>query len=303
MRPFGRVEFRAREGDIPRIRQPLKLFARSAAGLLLLPSPSFDPLNQHFYFTSPQWATAPEEIFRAGAGGTSSAHHQRGSATYFTLNEIDLVLKKYRRGGWLSRFVNDRYLFMGLARTRMGREYRLLQELRRRGLPVPEPVVARCCRHGWLFYSGELITARLNDTETLGARLQRQPLSAGEWASLGQTIAKFHFHGVYHADLNVENILLGGMFAITLIDFDKSGLRPSRSRQWISANHRRLLRSLKKGQSRCHQFHFAPADWQIYLSAHAKSLHHLRKAGALQPPGDTPSGGNGNLEIDSRNAS
>ena len=47
----------------------------------------------------------------------------------------------------VARLFGDRYLFTGEQRTRSAREFRLLAELSRRGLPVPAPIASRYVRH------------------------------------------------------------------------------------------------------------------------------------------------------------
>src|SRR4029453_11025308 len=56
------------------------------------------------------------------------------------------VLRHYRRGGLIAKLSQDSYLWTGAARTRSFAEWRLLAELRRRGLRVPAPIAARYVR-------------------------------------------------------------------------------------------------------------------------------------------------------------
>src|SRR5688500_17177149 len=66
------------------------------------------------------------------------------------------VLRHYRRGGLMAKLSQDSYLWTGSNRTRSFAEWRLLAELRRRGLPVPAPIAAYYSR-GLLTYRADLI--------------------------------------------------------------------------------------------------------------------------------------------------
>ena len=140
--------------------------------------------------------------------------------------------------------------------------FHLLQTLWELGLPVPQPVAARCQKLGPILYRGDLITRRIPASQTLAEALCRQSLSAEHWHALGTTLARFHDHDVYHADLNANNILLDEMGRFYLLDFDRGSQRHPEA-AWKNANLERLLRSLHKLQ-RLHQpFYFSPSDWAV----------------------------------------
>jgi len=178
-----------------------------------------------------------------GQGALRSQPGGRGGVAVIGTPAGDAVLRHYRRGGMVARLLGDRYLFLGRHRTRSDREFRLLAELQRRGLPVPLPVAARYVRHG-LLYSADLITLRIPDAATLAERLADGAFNATLAGRVGELIARFHREGVWHADLNAHNILVSAA-GIYLIDFDRGRLRPPSSR-WRRANLNRLKRSLVK---------------------------------------------------------
>lgn len=154
------------------------------------------------------------------------------------------VLRHYRRGGLLARLRGDRYLWKGASRTRPLREFRLLAQLRALGLPVPEPVVAGYVRSG-LSYRADLVTRHIEDAPTLAALLGTGLPEAALARAIGTTLARFHAAGVWHADLNAHNILVGADGRVWLIDFDRGRLRAPQ-RRWREANLQRLLRSCRK---------------------------------------------------------
>jgi 3-deoxy-D-manno-octulosonic acid kinase len=153
------------------------------------------------------------------------------------------VLRHYHRGGVMSRFVDDRYIWTGREATRAFREWRLLAELYASGLPVPRPIAARVWRHGFA-YTADILTVYLENTRSLDAMLHAGESLDTLWPVIGEVLRRFHDRGVHHSDLNVRNILVDSQERIFLVDFDKGSLR--RSGSWKQANLDRLQRSLRK---------------------------------------------------------
>ena len=167
----------------------------------------------------------------------------RGAVVFFRHGNDAWVLRHYRRGGVVGRFIRDRYLWCGVERTRAFREWRLLSELRERDLPVPPPIAARVRRHG-LGYTADIITEYIDNTQSLESILSDGGAILEQWELIGQTLRRFHDHGVDHTDLNARNILVDDKRRVFLVDFDKGKLRGSGS--WREENLRRLQRSLRK---------------------------------------------------------
>ena len=142
----------------------------------------------------------------------------------------------------MAKITKDRFLWSGEAETRSFAEWYLTYHLHRAGLPVPTPIAARYQRHG-LFYRADLITQRIENSESLAGRLAKGPLSFTQWIAIGRCLRRFHDAGVFHADLNAHNILLTPE-QVYLIDFDRGELR-SRG-WWTDTTLVRLYRSLEK---------------------------------------------------------
>jgi 3-deoxy-D-manno-octulosonic acid kinase len=206
----------------------------------------------------PQYWSARGEL-AAVSGGRGSAWFVGG-----------WVLRHYRRGGWAARISLDRYVWQGEDRVRAFVEWRLLQYLSERGLSVPKPVAARYQRTG-VTYRCDLITERIVDAQSLSAALASAPVPENTWRAVGAAIARFHRHGVDHADLNAHNILLDGNHGVTLIDFDRGRLRAPGA--WAARNLQRLRRSLEKISRSLPAGRFTPAEWrQVSAGYQAQSL-------------------------------
>lgn len=167
----------------------------------------------------------------------------RGSVAFVETPAGVCALRHYQRGGMVAPILGDRYLWTGRERTRGFAEFRLLIELKRRGLPVPAPVAARCRRSG-MHYTADLLTRRIENTRTLAECIAAGELDAGLATRIGGLIARFHAQGVDHADLNAHNVLAGPN-GLWLVDFDRGRIRASQG-EWGRANLRRLRRSLLK---------------------------------------------------------
>jgi len=174
----------------------------------------------------------------------------RGSAWFIASGAHQWVLRHFRRGGFIARLSQDAYVWTGEEGVRAFAEWRLLELLARRGLPVPRPVAARYQRTG-LRYRCDLITQRIVDAEPLSAALARSALREPLWRAVGAAVARLHGAGVDHADLNAHNILVGVKDVavgvedtVSVIDFDRGRLRAQGA--WSARNLRRLRRSLAK---------------------------------------------------------
>jgi 3-deoxy-D-manno-octulosonic acid kinase len=165
----------------------------------------------------------------------------RGQAVLLDSSVGHLVLRRFLRGGWVSRLSEDAYLNLGIHRSRAFREFRLLKTLRRLQLPVPEPVAASFEPNG-LTYKAGLLTRFIPDASEL-AELAPQ-LSIAQWSDLASTLEDFFSAGLSHPDLNARNLLLDRSGQWHLLDLDRAVLR---GREVDGrAMCRRLARSLEK---------------------------------------------------------
>jgi 3-deoxy-D-manno-octulosonic acid kinase len=140
--------------------------------------------------------------------------------------------------------------------TYLGRPLRPLQELaltaevRRRGVDAAEVLAARV--DGRLVYRGVLVTAEVPGAVPLIEALRAAPDADGRRTlaeRAGGAVARLHDAGVWHADLNMNNVLVpaDAPGALVFVDFDRARLSAgpltaAARRQ----NLRRLRRSLEK---------------------------------------------------------
>lgn len=199
----------------------------------------------------------------------------RGAAWFVQTDAGPAVLRHFRRGGLAARASRDRYLWLGAEQTRGFHEFRLLRALRARDLPVPAPLAAAYWRSG-PSYRAALLVERIAGARSLGDRLD-----AGEtppWAAIGRMLARFHRAGAFHADLNVDNVLMDGQDRIWLIDFDRGALRKP-ARGWQRANLARLQRSLRKRVRNAAACVPIDAGWRELLSAYDSGMESV----AMEP--------------------
>jgi 3-deoxy-D-manno-octulosonic acid kinase len=167
----------------------------------------------------------------------------RGAVLIATRGTDRWVLRHYRRGGLVSRFVEDHYLWLGLERTRAFREWRMLRRLHDAGLPVPNPVAAHVYRTG-VIYTGDLITSYLPNTHKLSWFITQGQVPPSCWPRIGRMVHALHDHGVDHPDLTAHNILLNDRGEAFLVDFDNACIRTAG--RWQRAGVERFQRSLRK---------------------------------------------------------
>lgn len=207
-----------------------------------------------------EWLLPPEDAQRVGAGGRQAAWFVAGS---FGAG----VLRGYRRGGLLARINRDRYRWAGEDLTRPFLEFRLMVAMRGAGLPVPQVLAAGYWRTGpW--YRAALLTRRIPGAVPLAQRLQ-DPAALGKAADV---VWRMHAAGVFHADLNVFNILFDEADAAWIIDLDRGRLGlDDAGRQ---ANLARLQRSFAKvaGDS-------GLAAWQRFAASYDENVLRARQAG------------------------
>lgn len=209
-----------------------KLVARGPHLMLVADDRAATPAAR--WFDAAEWQ-------RNGAVALESSG--RGEVLIVAHGDEQWVLRHYRRGGVVARFIDDHYLWLGAERARAFREWRLLRELRAAGLPVPRPVAAHVYKTG-VIYTADIITLYLPDTRKLSWFIAQGRVPADSWPRIGAMIATVHDHGVDHPDLTAHNILLDSAGRPFLVDFDNAQRKPPGP--WRSLGMARFNRSLRK---------------------------------------------------------
>ena len=180
------------------------------------------------------------------------------------------ILRHYHRGGLVAALMGDRYLWTGADSTRSFQEFRLLADMTRQGLPVPQVVAARYTRHG-AYYTADLIMRRIDNARTLAECLAAGTLDAALAEAVGNLLARFHRAGIWHADLNAHNILVTSQ-QLYLIDFDRGRQRTPAAR-WRTSNLQRLQRSLLKlGAPAAGDVTFEHTVWRPLLDQYERTF-------------------------------
>lgn len=179
-----------------------------------------------------------------GAKASVVTQGGRGAAWFIHAPCGEIVLRHFCRGGLPGRFVRRDYVFTRADAVRSFSEFRLLNKLLKKGLPVPEPLAAGYRLRGPLLYHASLIVRRIPDARPL-AECIGDTSSREIWHSAGACVRRFHNAGVFHADLNCMNILVADQ--VYLIDFDRGRMMPENTGDgWKANNLSRLERSAKK---------------------------------------------------------
>ena len=160
------------------------------------------------------------------------------------------VVRHYRRGGVVARFLKDRYLDSGVKRPI--RELTASARARERGVATPEVVAAAIYPvGGW--YRADIVTRFLPDSRDLADRLFRDDDVERRRAAMslaGALMRRAHEAGVVHNDLNLKNILIAGDRGAEqawLLDLDRAVvMRDAAARFERNLMLRRFGRSLRK---------------------------------------------------------
>lgn len=204
--------------------------------------------------TAPDFADAPAALglldaetlgsllrSAGGEGGRSGAHALRTSAG------VELVLRPFRRGGWLARLGRSPKL---PTPDRWFEEVRVTYELRKAGAPVPAPAFAIACRsgNGW---EGGVATVRVSAAVDAATFARNEEHSSAELelasAACGRAIRSFHDSGGKHPDLHLGNLLVSATAGDAwVIDLDRAQIGSLPTPRRRARELARLARSIAK---------------------------------------------------------
>lgn len=228
---------------------------RERASAMLI-HPDYEGRVTQDWFNAATWGDQARPVSSGGRGG----------AWFLQAGEDKLVLREYRRGGLVAKFARYAYAFTREADVRSFAEFRLLNAMISKGLPVPRPVAAWYRKLSPIQYRAAIIIERLENTSPLADLIAE--LDGDAWESIGETIRRFHDAGVMHADLNCFNVLVRDE-EYFLIDFDKSRLTAdSAPARWKEANLDRFSRSLVKVAGE----HTRAKVWSYFMNGYNRGM-------------------------------
>lgn len=227
----------------------------SARCYILQDKNAIENLERH-HFDASYWQDKPG--YKIVEGG-------RGGSVKIDLFGNAAILRQYRRGGLINKISTDCYIWLGKKRSRPWREWQLLCDASEAGLPVARPLGA-CVWKSGLTYRAAIITAYLENTETLADYLTHSTLDQAVWYQLGLVIKTMQVLGFRHPDLNANNLLIDLNSKIYIIDFDK-GRRMKQLDNWQWSALYRLQRSLVKIDKQ-KSLHYRDDDWQALMDGY-----------------------------------
>ena len=184
-----------------------------------------------------------------GEGCTPIVGAGRGTLFSFAYPGGRGLIRGYQRGGAMRVLWRDRYLLV----NRPAREFETHLTAQARGLRVP-PLLGVCWRRSGSFFSGAIATEAL-DAEHLLAYLQHDSPEKKEMLhACGAQIRRMHEAGLWHADLQVKNILIAQDGPI-LIDWDNARAQKALTPFQCMRNLLRLRRSFEKNHLDIRDYH------------------------------------------------
>ncbi len=193
--------------------------------------------------------------------GVSSVKGVRGAVLKRKINDVDVVVRLYRRGGLMKYFLKNTFFkSSSIDKSRPIREFYILNSLK--DLDVPRVVAVAVKEHRFT-YSGIIITEYIKDSFNL---LNEAPKNKGLIKELsfkaGILANKIITKGVFHPDLHVGNVLYRTNGEVFIIDFDKASVI-SKKEKGVTKLIERWSRSVNK---------FLSVNKDLYIDPFTKAI-------------------------------
>lgn len=172
-----------------------------------------------------------------------------------------VVVRHSHHGGLLARFTQDRFL----PPTRAPQELEASVRLAEAGIPTPRVVAYAIYPAGRFFRRSDVVTEEIAPARDLGVALKeaRDPAARRDLQILiAPLLSALAGAGVWHPDLNIKNILIGGTPEARrayLLDVDRVRFGAPGDPVIARANLARLFRSARKWRTQ-HGGGFSEAD-------------------------------------------
>ena len=149
----------------------------------------------------------------------------RGTICYAEISGLGpVVIKEYRRGGFLGK-VNPN-LYLKTAESRPEQEFRMLKIAAQAGVSTPKPlaaIVQGSRATGNLFYRGWLMMQHLDHQDNLASLSVNDADRAYEMLpTVAKELGTMIDSSIFHQDLHPGNILVSEDGSVSVIDFDKA---------------------------------------------------------------------------------
>lgn len=188
--------------------------------------------------------------------GAKALESRRGTAFRVPMGEGEWVVRHYRRGSALTRWLSDLYLRVG--EPRPVHELRVSHAARERGVETPQVVALAVYREG-PFYRADLATRYVPRSTNLAQALFGEEMRSQEerleaLSAAGGLVRGAQERGVVHVDLTLQNVLLEWSVRpprAHLLDLDACRIAPGPLPAWRrEVMLRRFERSLRGWEER-----------------------------------------------------
>jgi len=186
------------------------------------------------------------QALATGENCSPVARSERGALRkFFWIGNREGLVRVCHRGGLLGPLLGGKYLIV----NRPGREFRCHFFAEQRGVRVPH-LLGVCWERKGPWITGAIATELLPGTDLLAwlrqhDSLEDRPRRAGMMQSVGELVRDMHWRGVWHADLQVKNIIVFED-SLWLIDLDRAVIGQLPSVVQCGRNLLRFRRSLQK---------------------------------------------------------
>ena len=130
-----------------------------------------------------------------------------------------IVIKQYARGGLISHFNKDKYLYSKKSRSEL--EFNALLNAKEAGVNVPQPIA--CVSKGFPFYKAWLVTKEIENSKNFVEFCRNKENRAiALLPAICENIDKLIENSIYHIDLHPGNIIIDNSNKPFILDFDKA---------------------------------------------------------------------------------
>lgn len=154
-----------------------------------------------------------------------------------------LIIKQYFRGGFISRFNKQWYLFS--SKKRGEAEFDFLTRAQKAGVAVPKPLIY--ASKGCLFYKAWLITKKIEGSENFaGLCLKDEEMAVSLLPSISKNISILIENSIHHTDLHPGNVIVDNNNKPFILDFDKACYFAGNKKKLKEKYKQRWQRAIKK---------------------------------------------------------